>query len=164
MLERYFVCTGLLLATMNAVSAQQPTAATSDGPVSAQAKQIERLVDKAAAVVGERGKQAFAEFRKDGTEWKKGGTYLFAYDLKANVLLNVAFPEREGMNVSGEKDSRGKAYHEECIRVVQSKGSGWVDYMYPKPGEKEPSHKWSYVKAVNVDGTPGLIGAGFYSE
>jgi hypothetical protein len=37
-------------------------------------------------------------------------------------------------------------------------------YMFPKPGEIKPSQKWSYVKAVNIDGTPGIIGAGFYPE
>jgi cytochrome c len=48
--------------------------------------------------------------------------------------------------------------------VVQSKGSGWVDYMFPKPGQTKPSQKWSYVKAVNIDGTPGFVGAGFYPQ
>jgi hypothetical protein len=40
----------------------------------------------------------------------------------------------------------------------------WVAYMFPKPGQSQPSQKWSYVKAITMDGTPGLIGAGFYPE
>jgi hypothetical protein len=36
--------------------------------------------------------------------------------------------------------------------------------MFPKPGQTQPSQKWSYVKVVNIDGAPGLIGAGFYPE
>ncbi len=50
------------------------------------------------------------------------------------------------------------------LNVVQTKGSGWVDYMFPKPGETKPSQKWSYVTKVVVDGTPGVLGAGFYPE
>jgi cytochrome c len=50
------------------------------------------------------------------------------------------------------------------VKVVQTKGSGWVDYMFPKPGQTQPSQKWSYVKAMNVDGVPALIGARFYPE
>jgi cytochrome c len=50
------------------------------------------------------------------------------------------------------------------VKMVQSKGAGWVNYMFPKPGQTESSQKWSYVKAVNIDGTPGLVGAGFYPE
>jgi cytochrome c len=36
--------------------------------------------------------------------------------------------------------------------------------MFPKPGQTEPSGKWGYVKAVNIDGVPGFVGAGFYPE
>jgi cytochrome c len=127
-------------------------------------KKIEALVDKAAALVNSKGKAAFAEFRKEGSEWWFGETYLFAYDMNLNVLLVAAFPENEGKNQTGKKDSNGKLYHDEFVKVVQSKGSGWVDYMFPKPGQTQPSQKWSYVKAVKVDGVPALIGAGFYPE
>ena len=39
-----------------------------------------------------------------------------------------------------------------------------VARLFPKPGQTQPSKKWSYVKAINADGAPGLIGAGFYPE
>jgi len=121
-------------------------------------------VEKAAALVDRQGKAAFVEFRKQGTEWFSGATYLFAYDLKANVLLNPAFPKREGTNVSGQKDANGKLFHDEIIKTAETKGAGWVDYMFPKPGQTQPSRKWTYVKRVSVDGVPGLIGSGFYPE
>ncbi len=110
------------------------------------------------------GRAAFAEFRKPDSEWWFGNTYIFAYDQKLNVLLNPAFPKREGANPQGQKDANGKAFHDEFLKVVQTKGSGWVDYMFPKPGQTQPSQKWSYVKAVQIDGTPGIIGAGFYPD
>jgi cytochrome c len=50
----------------------------------------------------------------------------------------------------------------EMAKSVQAKGAGWVDYMWPKPGQNEPSQKWSYVKAVTLDGVAGYLGAGFY--
>jgi cytochrome c len=158
-----------LTAAFGQSGAQPPPAsehvnAQQSPPTSEQAKQIEAMVTKAAALVTSKGKAAFADFRKSGSEWWSGNTYLFIYDLKSNVLLNPAFPQREGTNVTGKKDVTGKLYHDEFIKVVESKGSGWVDYMFPKPGQTEPSRKWSYVKAVNIDGTPGLIGAGFYPE
>jgi len=133
-------------------------------PPSERARRIEALVNKAAALVEKDGRAAFAEFRKRGSEWWSGNTYLFVYDQKLNVLLNPAFPKREGTNPHGEKDANGKAFHDEFLKVVQTRGSGWVDYMFPKPGQTQPSQKWSYVKAVNIEGTPGIIGAGFYPE
>jgi len=57
-----------------------------------------------------------------------------------------------------------KAFHDEFMKLVKSKGSGWVDYWLPKPGQTQPSQKWSYVKAVKIDGGTGIIGAGFYPE
>ena len=141
-----------------------PASWSQSPPASKEAKEIEAMVEKAAALVESRGRAGFAEFRKRNSEWWFDNTYLFAYDQNLNVLLNPAFPKREGTNPRGEKDANGKAFHDEFLRVVQSKGSGWVDYMFPKPGRTEPSRKWSYVKGVNIEGTPGIIGAGFYPE
>ena len=141
-----------------------PVAAQESPPTSEQAKRIEAMVNKAASLVETKGKAAFSEFRIHNSEWWFDNTYLFVYDKDFNVSLNPAFPEREGTNVHGQKDANGKLFHDEFMSVVQSKGAGWVDYMFPKPGQTQLTLKWSYVKAVNIDGTPGLIGAGFYPE
>jgi len=141
-----------------------PAHAQGAPPQSDQVKRIEDLVNRAAALVEQRGRGAFAEFRKRDSEWWFGNTYLFAYDQNLNVLLNPAFPKREGTNVHGQTDANGKPMHDEFLTVVRQKGSGWVDYVFPKPGESKPSRKWTYVKGVNFDGTPGLIGAGFYPQ
>jgi cytochrome c len=63
-----------------------------------------------------------------------------------------------------QSDANGKPMHDEFLKVVREKGSGWVDYVFPKPGESKPSRKWTYVKGLDIDATPGLIGAGFYPE
>lgn len=133
-------------------------------PPSERASQVEALVTKAAVLIDSKGKSAFADFRKKDSEWFHGDTYLFVYDMNANVLLNPAFPKREGTNVSGQKDANGKLFHNEIIKTAESKGSGWIDYMFPKPGQTEPSQKWTFVKKVTIDGTPGLVGSGFYPE
>jgi len=31
-------------------------------------------------------------------------------------------------------------------------------------GQTKPSQKWAYVKAVKIDGVPGLVASGFYPE
>jgi signal transduction histidine kinase len=144
-----------LLGTISPAHSQSP-------PATERAKQVEAFVDKAAKVVDANGKASFAGFRQKDSEWYHGDTYLFVYDLKANVLLNPAFPQREGTNVAGQKDATGKLFHNEIIQMAQTKGSGWVGYMFPKPGQTEPSQKWAYVKKVTIDGTPGLIASGFY--
>jgi cytochrome c len=159
MFKKILVCTALvMMAMVSLVSSQQSP------PASEQAKRIEAMVDKAAALVESQGKEAFSDFRKRDSEWWFGNTYLFVYDKDMNVLLNPAFPKREGTNVHGDKDANGKLFHDEFMKVIHTKGSGWVDYMFPKPGQTQLSQKWSYVKAVKLDGGTGLIGAGFYPE
>jgi len=145
-----------IISGQSAWSQEQP-------PASAEAKRIENLVNKAAALVDSTGKTAFTEFRKHDSEWWSGDVYVFAYAPDGVVLLNPAFPSREGRAYHGEQDKKGKAFHDELMKVAQTKGAGWVDYWLPKPGQSEPSHKWSYVKAVKANGIL-LVGAGFFPE
>jgi len=159
MIKSLLICTALA-SLMMASSARAQDAP----PPSEQAKQIEDLVNRAAALVDQRGRAAFGEFRNRDSNWWHGNTYLFAYDDHLNVLLNPAFPKREGTNPHGEKDANGKMFHDEFLKVVQTKGAGWVDYMFPKPGQTQPSQKWSYVKGFKNDSMTGLIGAGFFSD
>ena len=131
--------------------------------MSAEAKRIEALVNKAATTIETKGKMALSEFRVRGSEWWSGDVYVFAYAPDGTVLLNPAFPSREGRAYHGEKDKKGKAFHDEGMKTAQTKGSGWVDYWLPRPGQTEPSRKRSYVKAVKAKGV-ALVGAGFFPE
>lgn len=157
LLRRLSVSVALSAIALSARAQQSP-------PDSPQARNIVAFVKRAAELVDKRGKAAFDEFRKQGSEWFNGNTYLFAYDMKGNVLLNPAFPKREGTNIAGGKDENGKPFQEEILKTAESKGSGWVNYVFPKPGQTQPSQKWTYVKRVTIDGVPGLVGAGFYPE
>jgi cytochrome c len=80
------------------------------------------------------------------------------------MRLNPAFPQREGTNVVGQKDAQGKLFQDDIIQVAATKGSAWVSYMFPKPGQTMPSQKWSYVTKVTLDGVPGLVASGFYPD
>ena len=150
------ICASFLLSANSAYSQSSP-------PTSDPAKRIQTLVDRAAELVVIKGKEAFSEFRQRGSEWFSGDTYIFGYASDGTMVLNPAFPAREGHAYHGEKDKKGKAFHDEIIRTAQTKGSGWVDYWLAKPGQTEPSQKWSYVKAVKAEGV-AVVGAGFFPE
>ena len=127
-----------------------------------KAKSVVAPVDKAVALVELKGKVAFADFRQKGSEWFSGDTYIFSLDLNGNELFSAAAPQNEGKNLIDLKDKNGKEFHKAFIAVVQKEGAGWVDYMWPKPGTDKPVQKWSYVKRVDVEGTPALLGIGVY--
>jgi cytochrome c len=128
MLKQVLVFTAFVMMMVNPAIAQQ------SAPTSEKAKQIEVLVNNAATLIESTGKADFSEFKKKDTQWFSGETYLFVYDLTSNVLFNAAFPAREGTNTTGQKDANGKLFHHDFIQMAESKGSGWIDYMFPKPG------------------------------
>jgi cytochrome c len=160
---RYFWLTLLAVTLLGAVPLR--VVADGEGPQSEKARQISSVVDRAAALIEQKGKDAaFAEFRKKGSVWFSEDTYVFVDDMAGNVLLNPPFPQYEGKNVIDQKDANGKLLQRAMVELLKKQEAGWVDYMWPKPGQTQPSLKWSYVRRVNLNGVPGLVGAGFYPE
>ena len=54
-----------------------------------------------------------------------------------------------GADLTNLKGRKGKEFTKEYMRIAKEEGSGWVDYWFPKPGEKEPSLKTTYVLKVD---------------
>ena len=69
-----------------------------------------------------------------------------------------------GYTLSDLIPPHGKLLQRAMVELLKKQEAGWVDYMWPKPGQTQPSLKWSYIRRVNLDGVPGLVGAGFYPE
>lgn len=134
-------------------------------PQPEQAKQIKALVAQAAALIERKGKDAFPEFKKKDSKWYKGATYVFVDDMNGTALVNPPTPEIEGKKLIDMKDTKGKAFVREFIETAKTKGSGWVDYWWPKPGEDKPSKKISYIKKAKMpNGEMVIVGAGIYVE
>lgn len=146
------------------IGATLPASGKRSPPVFHQAVEIETLVNRAAEALEERGPAAFTEFRRKDTGWRYGDVYLFVVDMRGVVLFNAAHPDREGRDLLHERDADGKQFHKDFIETVSRFGSGWVDYMFPRPGQAVPTVKWSYVCETHVAGAEALIGAGVYVE
>ncbi|MGT2477899.1 cache domain-containing protein [Methylobacterium oryzae CBMB20] len=126
--------------------------------------EIEALVNKASDALEERGSKAFKDFRQKGSPWRYADVYLFVVDMNGVVLFNAARPNREERDFLDARDADGKRFHRDFIEVVRNAGSGWVDYMFPKPGQAHATVKWSYVCATRIDGVEALVGAGVYID
>ena len=133
-------------------------------PQSEEAKQTMALVDQAASLLQSKGTEAFTEFRKKDSKWLKDDTYIFVFNMNGIELFHPIEPELEGKNIVDLKDVNGKAYVQETIETAKTQGSGWIDYMLPKPGESEPSKKSSYFKKVKVGEETFIVGSGFYTD
>jgi cytochrome c len=132
----------------------------SEEPKSEEAKNLAALVDKAAGMIESKGKDFFPELRKKDGDWWKGETYIFVDGMDGIILVHPPDPTIEGQNLL--KDPKAKGIAESMIQTAK-KGSGWVEYMWPKPGESTPSKKMSYVKKVTMpDKTVVIVGSGMY--
>jgi cytochrome c len=153
---------GRLLTLILIVAVCVPLFAT-DAPQGPEAKQIVDSVNRAAALIEQKGKDSFTAFRAKDSAWFKGDTYVFVYDLNGTVLCNPAFAAYEGKNLSGLKDPNGKPFVQELTNIAKEKGSGWVDYLLPKPGEVLPSKKISYARTAKMpDGQTVMVGSGMW--
>jgi methyl-accepting chemotaxis protein len=88
--------------------------------------------------------------------------YLWVNDLNAVMVMHPIKPALDGQDLSEMKDSNGKTFFLEMIRVCREKGEGFVDYTWPKPGSDQPVDKLSYVKLFKPWGW--VIGSGVYLE
>ena len=91
--------------------------------------------------------------------WKD--TYVFLMDMDAKMLAHPIKPElTEKENIINVKDTTGKPLFLEFVELANSRGKGWVDYMWPKPGQEKPASKSSFI--YRVPGTQYFVGAGIY--
>jgi len=162
-MKRKTLYSGILLF-VGVIILLSPRISSSLEPQSEEAKQTMALVDQAASLLQSKGTEAFTEFRKKDSKWLKGDTYIFVHNMNGIVLFHPIKPELEGKSMIDWKDVNGKAANQEMIETAKTQGSGWIDYMWPKPGESKPSKKSSYFKKVKVGEETFIVGSGFYTD
>ncbi|WP_051089872.1 methyl-accepting chemotaxis protein [Novispirillum itersonii] len=125
----------------------------------AQTLQKEQI-DKAGRPVAE----VQAQWREtvSGIRYDNGTGYFFAVDDKVMYLVMPVAPDRVGQSAAGLKDQTGTFFVQKMVDVALKNGEGRVDYWYPKPGEKDPLRKVSYV--MKVPGWNAVIGTGVYVD
>jgi methyl-accepting chemotaxis protein len=96
-----------------------------------------------------------------GMRYGNGG-YLWINDLQPKMVMHPINPALDGEDLSEYKDPTGKRIFVEFTNVVKSQDAGYVDYMWPKPGEKVPVRKTSFVKGFAPWGW--VIGTGVYTD
>ena len=94
--------------------------------------------------------------------WKD--SYVFLMNMEGKMLAHPFKPEltRQGslFKLTDENRTHPKPIFVEFVDVAKKNGEGWVDYKWPKPGEKIPSNKFTFIYRVGY--TDMLVGAGTY--
>ena len=120
------------------------------------------LVKDAVGQVEQRGTAAFPLFHDPTGPFIAKDAYIFVLDQQGIELVNPAFPNLEGHNLLDMKDTHGKPVIREMLHLVQTRGSGWVDYLWPKPGESASTQKSAFVSKAKMGDQWVLVGSGVY--
>lgn len=162
--------TGTIFATWKSAFAKRAVAPSGKVYVVASALEDPKMeeaflmsaVDAAVALIEKEGTDAFSKLRDKSSQFIFLGTYIFVDTPEGIEVVNGGFPDVEGKNLFDYKDSNGKYLTREIIDTAMKKGSGWVDYLWPKPGQTQASKKHTYVKKAVYKDKSFAVGAGAY--
>ena len=148
----------LVLALSN--SAQGQATATPQEIVHKVHEAASSLAKAGAAKAGE---ASLTQFNQKQSPWVWKDTYIFVLDCTANTMAaHPIKPELVGKDISKMTDTKGTAFFGDLCAATKKPSGVWVEYWWPKPGEKEGSRKISY--ALRAENTPYVVGAGTYDE
>jgi len=132
------------------------------GQNKATAQEVVAKVREAASTLSKTGD--LAQFNQKQSPWVWKDTYIFIQDCDKKIIVAQPIkPELVGQDAKSLKDTKGNNVFPEGWCDAAKKPSGvWIEYWWPKPGEKEGSHKLSYV--LSAKGTPYVVCAGIYDD
>jgi len=91
-----------------------------------------------------------------------GNEYFWVNDANLKMVMHPIRPELNGTDLKDIRDPNGKFIFRESVRLAQNNGSGFVEYLWAKPGETMPAEKISYVKMF--DPWKWVLGSGIYVD
>ncbi len=133
--------------------------------VADEAADTKALVEQGVAMVKDKGLDATLKAIGDPKgPFVKGELYLFAGSLDKVTATAHPFAADKlvGPDLTNLKDPKGNQFFIKFKEVAANPGSGWVEYWWPKPNEKEPSLKKTFI--MRVPGQNTYIGAGYYAK
>ncbi|RPI72094.1 MAG: histidine kinase [Desulfobacteraceae bacterium] len=120
--------------------------------VGGTADEAKALVQKAVAFMKANGNEkALAEFNNAKGQFIDRDLYIYVVDVKDNAkcLAHGANSKLIGQNLIDFKDTNGKLFMKEILKISNDKGSGWVDYKWTNPTTKNNDPKSAYFEKIN---------------
>ncbi len=156
MKKKLLVCFALFL-TLMAFSAQSLYA---EGATKAE---VLEKVQAAVKMMEDKGvEETYKQINDPNGPFVWKDSYVFALSAdQAIVTAHPVKPKLIGKNLLHLKDVNGVLFFAEFAKIGASdSGKGWLAYMWPKPGEKKPSPKHSYIERIT--GQNIIMGAGYF--
>ncbi len=109
------------------------------------------------------GAAALEQFDQKQGPWVWKDTYVFVVDCgQATIAAHPMNPELIGKDAMSLLDTKGHPFFWQVCDALKKPFGVWLQYWWPKPGQKEGSRKISY--ALRAGNTPYVVGAGVYDD
>lgn len=129
-------------------------------------QEVVQKINEAAAYLGEAGEAGLETFRRKDSPYVWKDSYVVVNNCETEqVVAHPTRPELAGSSFEDVPvfgDLTGAQIGAMMCEAAQRAPGGWVEYVYPRPGGKEPLRKLTYAKAV--EGTPYVLNGGIYSD
>ncbi len=104
--------------------------------------------------------KAFEDFTAKDGKWQDKDLYIFVIKYDGTMMAHGANKALVGKPMLEMKDANGVPFTAEMAKLAKTKGTGWVDYMWPNPLTKKTEQKSSY--AIAIPNYEGFLGVGIY--
>lgn len=164
---RYACIVAAALIGAGAAWAQTPSVSAEEMERAITAAQVTALVSKTCVDLVKDAPGTIAKINGGAAPYKDAANpalYVFIYDPEVTM---VAHPRADlvGKSVKGKPDVKGKMFRDEMVERALKGETGWVDYLYQKPGETGIHPKMTYfAKVMGSDGKTYIVCAGKYQH
>jgi len=123
---------------------------------------VENRVDRAVTLLQQEGREAaFSAFRDPATPFNFLDTYVFVLDADGRTLVDPAFPNETGRDLTSFRDAVGLAPIAALLDKLTGSDAAWVQYLWRPPGEATLARKLIYGRKVTIDGTTMIVGTDY---
>jgi cytochrome c len=106
---------------------------------------------------------ALEQFDRRQEPWVWKDTYIFVVDCaQAVIAAHPINSELIGKDATSLLDTQGHPFFYQVCDALKRPNGIWLQYWWPKPGQKEGSRKISY--AIRAGNTQYVVGAGIYDD
>jgi signal transduction histidine kinase len=121
------------------------------------AAEAKAMLEKAVAALKAGQAKALGDFNNASGGFRDRDLYVFCAGPDGKFTAHVN-PALRGTDIKALVDKSGKRLGEEIVKTAVEGKVAEVEYMFPRPGQTEPSQKVSYVTKVGDQ----VCGVGYY--
>jgi signal transduction histidine kinase len=114
------------------------------------------IVDSAANLIQKEGSDAYIHLLDKSSIFYFNDTYIFVQALDGKLLVDPSYPTNIGRNVIDFKDYSGTMVIQEMLKKLKKDDVVRIQYMWPQPGQFNPSKKIMYARKV-IYGTDTVV-------